>query len=325
MALFKTIDELKAYLPVSLTFQLADVMPFIKQAERDYIQPVISKDLYDALNESYNAENHELTGEEISLLKAVQESLANLAIMLWLPFGQVQFNSGGIHIVSNDTMKTAFQWQINEVEQALYKAGFSAIEHLISFLEVNADDYPEYKDSDERKELFSHFINSAKEFNRHFDIEISRYIFLKLLPSMNRVEEDKIRSVLHDELFDEIKDQILNGTLTDDNKKLLRYIRPIVANFTIAKAIDKLPLEISGAGISIIYTAGSSEKKPADINRNASLKNSCEAEAENLLKQLSDFLHKNADTYPLFKNSDAYTENRSSTFENDSNSGIFFV
>jgi hypothetical protein len=314
MALFKTTDEIKSFLPVSTTFKYNDILPFIKQVERDYIIPVIGKEQYDDINDDYNASaTPTLSDEQTALLAKLRVPIANFAFMLWIPFGQVQMDSSGIRIVTTDNLKTAFQWQIDELKASSNRSGYSGLEDLLEFMETNKADYSLWTGSTAYTEFKKHFIKSAKEFQLHFNISSSRMTYLAMLPIMNRIEESVIKNTLGATKYAEIKAELLAGTVSTENQDLLDIIIPAVANLAMARAINELALKIDEFGISIITSSQEVKAyKNAPNPLMSDLKTQTKEDGEYFLKKLEE----------KFNEDDEDFDN--GPFENDEDHGIVF-
>lgn len=304
MALFSTTSQMRDFLPVNLNFQFADIKPFVEAAERDILIPRLSQAQYDLLITNIASPAY------ADLLKVSRSIVAPAAMVAWLPFGQVQFSSAGIQIASNENMKTAFSWQIEDLKNSCNILVYSNIEAMQKYLLANKATFTGWATSDAFKKLFAHFINTATEFNEYFNIENSRFLFDQLLPTITRVENTAVKAVLCKDLYDEIKASILSENISNNNKVLLEYIKPAVANMAIAHSTGELLQRIER--FSATLTAGIG--KPSDqgnaqderMGRLSMMRNQALNEAESQLKLLTEYLYANADTYPLWKNSPCY-------------------
>src|SRR5574343_205956 len=175
--LFKTSDEIKRYLPANAAFEFDQIKPFIeRQAEPELIIPAISQAQYDLLNTAYNT--NKLTDSLEKLLDKVRFPLANYAYLKYIPFAQLNISASGIHIEVNDEKKTAFEWQINKLEESCREAADNGTEQLLEFMEANKSDYEAWAESESYTVFKDCFIYTAKEFSKHFNIGKSRRTFL---------------------------------------------------------------------------------------------------------------------------------------------------
>lgn len=312
MSLFKTIDEIKNFLPITVSFTFEDVLPFIKEVERDEIIPLISKEQYDDLNDEYNATTPSLSDAQTALLERIRYALAPLAFKRWIPFGQVQISSAGIRIASNDQIKTAFPWQIDKLEESALRSGFSALESLLQFMQDNKADYALWTASDSYTLFKKYFINSASDFSDFYNINKSVLVFKAVKANMKKVEDFFIKPVITTELFDEIKTQIKDDNLSEANETLMEFIQPAVANLTMAKALSEKSVSINEYGISVFaqtYTENPGKgNQPSGPDRIDALIRQADADGKAYLKQLQDYLNTNASetVYPLYFDSDNY-------------------
>lgn len=327
MALFKTTAEIRTFAPkLETTFQFADLLPFIHQAEDEYIRNIIGDAQYTALEAAYQASS--MTTAQSSLLAKIQPALANLAIWIGIPVFNVNITGAGIAVLSSDKLAPASQYRTEELKDTLKNIAFQKLDKLVEFMETNKTDYPLWTASAEFDELYSLVINTAKDFSKYFNIRNSRWIFWNIRNIILRVEEDKIRPLLGFTLYDVIKSEIADGSIDPLNEELLKIIKPCVAHFTMCKAIDELAIEISDKGVTIFNnekTQSVSTKIPATESRIDRIKRSCEVEGDKYLKQLEDYLYDNISDYPDFTSSDAYAPDDTSTFENDDEENFLFV
>lgn len=321
MALFSSISEIRKYLPINVTFTFSDIEPFVKQAERDFLIPVLSQAQYDEIEAAQTSSDPDIQ----KLLDKSRAVVAPYALQLWIPFGQAQITSGGIQITSNENSKTAFQWQIEGMENTALLLAYSCAEDLIKFLLVNKTTYTAWTASDEYARLFRLFINTATEFNEYFEMGTSRYLFLQLIPTIQRVEKNSILPILCKELFDEIKAEILSGSISPENEALLNFIKPAVANLTIKNATGELLLRIERyTATTLIGQQLSRDQGGTQDERNSRLsmlRNEANTEADSQLKQLSDYLYANKDTYPSWSASACYVAPVDPTTIQSSNNG----
>jgi len=330
MALIKTTDEIKAFMPFAITFKIADITPFINQVEYEIIIPLISKAQYDALQTAYDANS--LNADQTKLINKVRAVITPFALLRWIPWGQVQINSSGIQIVSNETNKTAFSWQVQDLKQNSEMSGYTAMESLYRFLYDNKATYTVWWDSTERKYLMRSFINTAAEFSIYFNISSNRKTFERLRDIITHIEKNYIKPILCDELFTQIKEEIVADSISDNNKKLMEFIRPAVCYLAISKGTQRLNFAFddqNGISIQSSGTGNAKSENPLSVfNREKLdvLKNDTEKDGMVELEKLRQYLYDNVDTYTLFKNSDCYNSlGSSSQVDNKSDSGLYYL
>lgn len=325
--LFENIDEFREFQPFASTADFDKLKPFIRNAERDFIRPAIGKELYIEISAAYkNKATVALTAIQESLLEQIRVPLSNFSFAAYIPWGQVQIESAGIRIDTTSEKKTAFRWQIEQLAESATEQGYTGIEDLLEFLDDEQLSFPTYTASAAFKLSKQFFINSAKAFDQKVKINRSRWLYQQMVPIMEDVELSRIRPLMGKELFEELKAQILDETLTALNLELMDFIVPAVAHLTIARAVIDLPLKIEASGISLTYqkTDEGKGKQPADMQKITAFRTEHLGEGERLLKELKDHLQARADDYPLYKNSTAYVpEGAEVYFKNDPNKGTY--
>lgn len=322
MPLFATYQELQKYLPVTENFKMEVFLSSLRQADRAYLYPAVSKDLYDYLRVA--AAGSGLSSMETEAYDLLREAEAQLGFHRWITLGQVNISSSGIRIANTDNWKTAFQWQIQDLKNTALQDGLGALEDLIGYLNDNLSAFPVYRDSDQYAENYSGFINSGREFSAYFSVAYPRYTFLRTTPIRHRVEREAVRTVLGAALADEIVGQLADQALSPANESIIGFIRGAVANLTIAKSVVELSVHFSDKGITVFSDSGTTgtieKREPAPDNRLDNIIKSCTATGESYIKRLRTFLQSNSGQYPLYT---PVTD--TPTFNNAAEGGFFTV
>lgn len=330
MALIKTIEEIKEHLPVSIDMDFNNILPFIKVAERDYIIRIISKTQYDDLSAAYNVTTPTLTPAQTALLGRLQEAITAYAFYLWIPSGQLQIDDSGIRIATTDTIKTAFQWQIDELQKSVLKQAYSAMDDLLSFMEDNIADYTLWQASDAYTEFKDCFIQTTQRFTELYSaLGNSRMNFLAIRSSMKKIEEFMILPNISQAYYDELKAQIKANTLTPANLKVIPFIQKAVASLTISRAIAEISASIEPNGIFMFSSLRSSiitnQKEPAVPYVLSKIEKSAKEDGMAYFEMLRQFLFDNISDYGTYAASSAYNSvTTDDTFQNDKNNTYFF-
>jgi len=321
--LLNSLDDIKQYITVSVTSSFQSIEPYIKRAERKYIVPTISQPQYDELDNGSS-----LSSKQEDALNLLQEATAFLAYYLYIPELQVHISDQGINIITSEHKKTAFPWQIQKLEEHWFTTGMDLLEEALILMENNRTEFTKWENSDAFTIFRDHFIATADEFESIYPIQGSRRMFLKLKPIMKQVEEDAINPVLCDDLYDEVLKQIKDQNLSSKNKKLLPYIKNAIVYKTIEQAIGELAVDVTPNGLTLTSTMAQNENvketKPANTGRLTAYQENAKNKADKYLKQLKQYLNNKVDTYPLYKNSDCYTEDANQQVDNKDSNVIFF-
>jgi hypothetical protein len=317
--LFTEISELKAHVRITESFNMDDIRHHIRTVEEDYLIPAISQNQYDDLLAAYEASIAEtptpLSADNKKLLEKCRDVIAPIAMYYFTPDAPFISGQTGMMVPEQDDKRTAEKWMIDRAMFASYKRGLKAIDRLLEYLEKNIDTFILWAESDSYTIYKQGFINSVKQFEKFVRIGNSRRTFLALQPIMDRIEENRIQSAISPDLYDAIKEQILDDDLTPENKKLLYKIQSAVANLTIAEGIMQLPLIVDEEGIIL-----SEDPRAMTPEQKLMLTKNRQQLGENDMADLQDFLYKNADNYPLFKESTSYNPTGENLFMNDQDS-----
>lgn len=232
--LIKTIEQVNAQVPVNMTSQFETIAPFLRGAEGMYVLRVIGKAQFEALKELAGEDMPDEDDPKGVAISLCHKIAANLGYYAGLPVLAVSIGTSGIQVLSNTDTKQAFQWQVEDLKNALVEIGFNAIEELLIHLEEFPEAFPEYHDSEEFLKLQDYLIPSAAIFDEHFDIAESRFVFQALLYIMKRVEQQVVGKVIGQEFLNKLK----KPGISEKQKILVNdYLRPGIALLTAAKAI----------------------------------------------------------------------------------------
>jgi hypothetical protein len=331
MALFQETSEVQAFIPVIGTTAIESMLPFINQAERDYIIPYISKAQYDALNDAYNATPSTLTTEQTALLKKVQAALSQYFFYLWIPSAQLHIGPNGIRIATTESLKTAFQWQIDELRTNVLKAAGSAMDDLLYFMETNKADYPLWTASTSYTLFKECFITSTTQFTELYSpLGNSRLNFIMIRSSMKKAQEFSIQSLIGFAYYDELKTEHLAGSVSAENALVITYIQKALAPLTMLRAITELSVSIDERGIlnfnGISGLQAINQKQPAKDSMIFKLEKAADEDSKAYMQMLKDFLQTNIANYPTYAASTSYnSETTNTTFENKSDNNFYFA
>jgi hypothetical protein len=302
--LLKTIAELKSYVALDTDGILPSFALELEYVETNVIRPVLGGVLHTWLQAAYDAPGFDPkgTGLAAQLLRAVQAPLARLAVANNITLHMATIDETGVHIVSNDKSKTAFQWQTNAQQAFLLQRGHLGLDALVDWLEEHRDDSPELKawaastaGQRHRRELFT----STAEFQEMEAISNSRQVFEALRPVRRRMESFELQRVLGADFLIELREQVRTRTVSSENQMLLStYVLPALACLTIGHAVPELGLRLTGEGIDLtIARNDDANSKEADAGLDALLAkkvNEALMSADRFLTRLTDLLDRTA-------------------------------
>lgn len=310
----KDIDTLIQYGGTGYALSYETVKPYLLAVEYDHLAPLISHDLYTALD-AYDPENPapgSKLGELLPLAKAV---ICKLALAEGIDFLQVQITDNGVMRTEKTDSKSAYHYQKTEAKDAFNRGGFKAEDTLLAYLEANADhaEFTGWKEAEGYTIAREYMLSSAVEFHQYYSIDKSRRTFLALAGIMGRVEEITIQEAIGEGLFTEIKEEITAGSISAENQSILkRFLKPALAYLTIAAAAEELSLEVTHKGVILSQTLAANmnvgEKKAPPSNRIEVLSSKAQTTGLLYLSKLRTFLIREASAtkYAPFYTSELY-------------------
>jgi len=247
MKIITTIEEVQAHLPVQMTSEIDVIAPFLNNAERSYLKSLIGTDQYLALAAAYTGADKDISAiSDPQVQEAVelsQKVVTAIGYYKAIPILSVKIGDSGIQVFSNTDTKQAFNWQVEDLGNALLDLGYEAIEELLLHLEINPDKFQPYIDSEEYATTQEFLIESASDFSKHFNINKSRYIFSSISYLMRRIESQVVKKSYGAAFIEYLKDENLEG-----KQKILvnEFLKPGIALLTAAKAIVERVITFDG-------------------------------------------------------------------------------
>lgn len=318
--LFKTPTEFQEYISSSIEFEMKAIKPYLNAVCNSTIKNLLGSALLAKLIKAYDDNSNNANYKE--LLTYVRPVLANLAFEKYLPTAQVSISKGGVRISTNETNKTAFQWQIKDIRKSCLEMGNSAIEELLIYLESKstATEFSDWSSAPGYTLFYELFLRKTEEFQKEYNINNSRRTFLSLVPMMREVEEFSIMPLIGSDFATELKTQIKANNVTANNKKAIALINKTIAYLTVSKATAIIPVRITADGLEV-YSTGDRNTidviNPASGEQLAHLKNNTESSGNTYLKVLNDLLYGAPDNYATWKNSSAYINPDTATDNSD--------
>ena len=236
--LLKTIADVKDYVSVNKNIDFASIEPYLKQADRKYIKPIIGDFIYD----DYATTTP--TGIELKVYELLCEASANLAWFLYLPLTNVQVSDNGISVAQGESFKAAEWWQIKDLRRSFIDAGFSALDEALVLMEANEASFSPWETTEGYTIFKELFVKRTDTFNRWFNISNSRRTFIALRSSMLDTHHNYFTSKLNDATIATIQ------TGTDPiHLKVLEFLQAAQVNYTVAKVVDSGSFELTSSGI----------------------------------------------------------------------------
>ncbi len=305
------LEEIRHYLPVSSATSFSNISPFIQAAETQFILPLLGQDLYELTKRFYESEPGAVEGvpeaavpKYTLFVEHIQSSLINLTYWSAFDFMNTLMNDAGFHRQESDTEKSLFKYQEESLKAGFKNNGFDGLDTMLAFLEANLADFPLFSRSVNFTERRSMIIPNTATFNRIFNINNSRLVFLKVARFMTQTEDFEIQAALGTALYDRVKTEILKDTPDEKIVRLVPYLQKPIAHLSIAKASFQLGINVNDKGLffeSQDSTMQNSTKlSPLSDQQYWLLARASEGAGLAYLDSLRGFLAFNASDYPEY-------------------------
>ncbi len=313
MALFLNTEQLKKHVDIHKQTHWDTLKLFVEQSEDSYVIPLISPGIYTYLNSVVNTagfdpETSFPEPEYKELYNRVCRVLAHFTMYEGLPF--LNTPVGDIGVVQQQskegTATAAAQWRYDGRRMAHLNNADRFSDQLLTFMEANADMFLDWKLSPSYTVTKDLFINNGSLLGEYLNTQGSRRTFLAMRTYIRLSEKKFIIPAIGQGMFDELKTQLLNNSLTPANEKLMSKVREASAWSGYYEGFWHMQLRIDAEGIKVVTsTDGSTRKDPGLVTQMTEAYSSARGNMDTFLASLKQFIVENSADYPLFKSSDA--------------------
>jgi hypothetical protein len=298
MALITDIATARQYVKVNFTngeSSLADM----SAADARFLVPVLGQTLYNTLLSSLTNPTY------ATLIDLCRKAVAPLAYWMDLPNMQTQITDRGVGTFTSNNMDSAHRWEFEQLRESLAEKGCWALEQLLQHLYDNATTYT-WTPADEYKLIFL----TGKEFYKYFPVFQPYRTFETLRQQVRQVEDNYVRVLIGDDFFEELRDKA-NPSAAE--KKAIAAMKKAVANLTIKKALEVLPIKISEYGLTVMLSRNPDRTMQGEENaptpQLSLMYKSVERDGETYLLKLKNYLDATASVsvFTNYFNSDFYS------------------
>ncbi|MBC6988568.1 DUF6712 family protein [Hymenobacter sp. BT491] len=334
MALIQNIEQFIAH--VTFNSQADEdtykaVLPDLLLMEDEHIRPLLGDAFYQELVEQIEEGIATLNEPANRLLQLLHSALANLTMLSYLDMAQVQISGSGVQIISDSTQKTAFQWQINDLKVSFSRKGFNGLEKALAFLQAHETEFATWASSEAARKHRELFLSSASQFTEYYSINNAGLTYRALVSLVRKTEAFALEPAIGTDFFDELKEQLVDETLTPENKALVaKYLQPALAHLTMAQAIGELGFSLNGNALELnVYRPDNSNAKESDPGLQKLLELKQEQaldDGERYLRRLRKHLNETASAtrYATYFGSSAYqTPLSEESYLNDSTAPVY--
>ena len=308
--LINSIIQIREYVPISAMTEYETVKPAIAAAERQYIKPVLGKELYDELAELDDT----ASDKQKELLDLVRSSLANLTMFKGFDTMNVMFDESGFKRSSENS--SLYRYQEENLKNGFKEEGFNGIDFVLEYLQANLSDFDNFKSSDFYQEMKGSFFPTTRDFNNIYGINNSRLVFLQISRFFNRVLDFEIIPVLGQELYSKLIEEMKKEADQNPNADLLAlvpYVQKPLAFLSIHSAINEIGMQMTDKGFYFeTQASGGDSNINTDIitgEQAAVIGHNALVNGERYKNGLLEYLKANAEIYADFVQTELNTVN----------------
>jgi hypothetical protein len=291
-------DELKKFLPVTVNFNINNMMPSLSAAETKYITPVFGNELFDKVVEYYNSDTH--NNEVLDrLLELLQSAVANLAYSDGYYTLSVKLDDSGATAPKNREQRL-YRYQEDNLIYSLRQQGYQTLDMALEHCENNLPELQEYQQSPWYAESRRHIIRSTAEFNRIFNINESRLVFIRMSRWCATAEELN----LHHRIGRELTEAIIERRDAPQYTPIIDDIRKYLVYTAVANCVEELKINPTERGMVYEeFNAYNDGNKITQLPLEEALrmKDKYHQLAENYLTRAIDWLNAHASDFPEYE------------------------
>ena len=319
MPLFKTISEIRKYVPVDENMHFESFKPFVEEAELMYVKQLLGA-YYMVLLTDYtdntNADGTDTGMQQtsIDIIPFVQRTLAYYSAYQSLAHIGVSLGDMGVQEQFGSNSRPAPRWKSRELQQQYINQADKHADALLTYLEQNSSEtfyQAWFEDPEANTQLSGLIVRSTEIASRYVDIHESRRVFLRMKKRIKEIELNEIKRIVCTDQYEALVTQIKEGTLTTANTELVSMLEPYISKKALYLTIPSIRISITDEGITVHSTTDGVVLK-ASANREdikALMMNLKEGEFGyvNDLAKIDQFIIDNIADYPLIEASPCYT------------------
>lgn len=218
-------SEIQPYISVAKSSEFIVFDGPLRTAFEMFIRPLLGETVTDDLISYYNAVAP--TAKQKRFIELAQR--ANAFLAFWNDYDEMQItisNSGAKRQESADT-KTPYKYQEQALKKGWKDKGFAALDTMLTYLESETVEFPNYKLSPNFTESKTAIVRSTSEVNEHYWISNSRIIFLRLRPHFKTVI-DTIVAPKMGAIYTDLIAELAKATPAEKYVRLRKALVPVV-------------------------------------------------------------------------------------------------
>jgi hypothetical protein len=294
------------YPDINQNMSWAEMLPTVRTAAEQWLVPFVGEELYADMVSKVTT-NATLSAEQGRTLELMRDALANYTVYKKMPDKAATVAAlGVVQNTPDGGSQPASQWAFREKRLAALANADSALDRLLAYLEKQTATYFDlWKTSSAATYKRADFFGNTLELGEYLNIKESRRSFVSIVPFLRRAEQNRVKAVLCDTLYD----SVVSAPTATLNAPLVPYIKEAVAYLGAAVAVPHHRVVVDGDGFRVVsQTDGFEDRRNLtnSVHESAvgSLIEAYTKQGEAALARLLKYLEDNLAVYPDYENSD---------------------
>jgi hypothetical protein len=268
MALIKTIDEIRKYVPVDANLNFETIKPGLEDAEEWFIKELLGA-FYPVLLASYtngtdadgvNNSSGGMSADDYALLPVVQRCLVYYAMYLSIDSLGVNIGDAGIQQSNSANAQPVQRWKIQALKNEYITKADRFADKLLEYMEGKASNSifaAWFTDASANPALNGTIVYSTDIASKYIDINQSRRVFLRLKKRIKDIEASSIKNLICGVQYTELIEEIKNDDVSDVNVLLIDLLEPYIAKKALYDTLPALRITITAEGIHLLSVTDS--------------------------------------------------------------------
>ncbi|UJF29896.1 hypothetical protein L0B70_00440 [Kaistella sp. 97-N-M2] len=252
---------------------LAKVWPYLRSASRE-IQTIIGEDNY-TICETVGDDIDAAEDENAELYDLVRYAIALDAFRKYAPLNDLAFTNEGRLFRRDEHQVAAFQWQIDNSNDAMERRYYESVDEIINFIM----DSEHLEPSDYMMQFSGLYVPNLKSFQKYVNINDSHLLYFKLAPSLRLCEQreiiNRMGAKFQEYKADAMRDSYIHG-----------LVQNICVYFAMADGIQKFSVQLFPEGLMKAGKESQANKRSASGYDKESITLFYRSELASLLKML---------------------------------------
>jgi hypothetical protein len=263
--LVQDIQEVSHVARTSKAISYESIAPHLNNAQNAFIIPTLGKNMFQALDDFHkDHQTPKITSPEFNLLYRegeisqadhayrtllwfAQHAMVNLCYFIGFDVLNAYISDQGFRRQESETVKSMFKYQEDSLKKYFHETGMNSIDVMLEILETNIDFFPEFEA--QYALLKSRIIPDTKTFGKHYHINNSRVVFMRLRQHMKLVEELDLEPVLGKANLVYVLTELAKPEPAAKVQLIMPYLRDPVAFLATARLMEETGAEITERGL----------------------------------------------------------------------------